>query len=213
MITLGPTYPDTLRGRLMRLGSALAREPRRIDRLFAPLRRPLDRAWYRHSGRMRELGQLGESVSLMRTSPAVLASSSCRSECGRITPPTISDRACPSTPRCRVVFLTCGGGQPICEVGWGRRDVAAAVRPLRVVYRPGRGSRRLRSREARRRVPMGRDLRASARGAVGTLQRSPRFASVAWFARSAIHSVPNRPAIERDFRVGGGGRVGVRAHP
>src|SRR4051794_10255250 len=63
MFTLGPTYPKTLLGRLLRVGSAVARESRPIDHLVAPFRRPLDRAWYVRTGRLRELGKLGDSVS------------------------------------------------------------------------------------------------------------------------------------------------------
>src|SRR5262245_60395973 len=122
MITFGPTYPDNLRGRLMRLGSALAREARPIDRVVSPLRRPLDRAWYRRSGRLGDLGVLGESTA--RTAgrpqgPRVLVVS-----LRMWTHHSAYESVIAQALRLRgaeVVFMTCGGGQPICEVGWGRR--------------------------------------------------------------------------------------------
>jgi hypothetical protein len=204
MITLGPTYPNNLRGRLMRLGSALAREPRRIDRLFAPLRRPLDRAWYRHSGRLHELGQLGESVSRATTTPrgARVLIVSLR----MWTQHTAYESIIAQALRLRgaeVVFLTCGGGQPICEVGWGRR---VSPRPCdrcawltdRVAARGGFVHVRLAdefawgSSSAQAPVEPSRSRQDGENG----------LASVAWFARSADpDSAPNGPAIERDFRV------------
>jgi hypothetical protein len=122
MITLGPTYPDNLRGRLMRLGSALAREARPIDRVVSPLRRPFDRAWYRHSGRLRALGELGDSVA--RSSPSPRGVRVLVVSLRMWTQHTAYESVIAQALRLRgaeVFFLTCGGGQPICEVGWGRR--------------------------------------------------------------------------------------------
>src|SRR5579862_4948235 len=119
----GPLYPDNLLGRLMRLGSSLARESRPIDRFFSPIRRPLDRSWYSHSGRLRELGALGESVS-QEAKPTggrrVLVVS-----LRMWTHHTAYESLMGQALRLRgaeVAMLTCGGGQPICEVGWGRRN-------------------------------------------------------------------------------------------
>src|SRR6188472_1311572 len=122
MITFGPTYPDNLRGRLMRLGSALAREARPVDRLVSPLRRPLDRAWYRYAGKLRELGELGDSVS--RTPVPAVGSKVLVVSLRMWTHHAAYESVVAHALRLRgadVAFLTCGGGQPICEVGWGRR--------------------------------------------------------------------------------------------
>jgi hypothetical protein len=122
MFTPGPLYPNNVLGRLMRLGSALAREDRTVDRVLSPVRRPLDRSWYAHSGRLRELGKLGESVSsaalpIDRKRVLVLS-------LRMWTQHTAYESVIAQALRLRgaeVGMLTCGGGQPICEVGWGRR--------------------------------------------------------------------------------------------
>ena len=203
MITLGPTYPDSLRGRLMRLGSALAREPRRIDRLFAPLRRPLDRAWYRHSGRLHELGQLGDSVSQATTprGPRVLVVS-----LRMWTHHAAYESVIAQALRLRgaeVVFLTCGGGQPICEVGWGRR---VSPRPC---DRCAWFTDRVAARGGFRHVRLADEFPWA--GNAANAPREPvqqhdgdagTIASVAWFAKSADPGrLPDGPAIERDFGV------------
>jgi hypothetical protein len=101
---------------VMRLGSALAREARPIDRVVAPLRRPLDRAWYRHYGRLRALGELGGSASrIARSSRStrVLVTS-----LRMWTHHTVYESVVAQALRLRgadVVFLTCGGGQTMLE--------------------------------------------------------------------------------------------------
>ena len=135
LLEFGPTYPDNLLGRLRRLGSALAREDRLVDRLVSPIRRPVDRAYYRHSAKLRELDELGESAERLQraaTGKRVLVLS-LRMWADHMAYESVIAHAL----RLRgadVTMLTCGGGQPICEVGWGRR---IAPRPCdRCAYLP-----------------------------------------------------------------------------
>src|SRR5262249_17489811 len=122
LFEFGPTYPDNLLGRLRRLGSPLAREDRLLDRLVSPIRRPVDRAWYRRSGKLRELAELGESVE--RALPAATGKRVLVLSVRTWVDHTAYESVIAHALRLRgadVTMLTCGGGQPICEVGWGRR--------------------------------------------------------------------------------------------
>ena len=101
-----------------------------------------------------------------------------------------------------VAFVTCGGGQPICEVGWGRRT---SPRPCdRCSWFTDRVARqsRLPHLTLADEFPWGGD---SARAPTEPVRKSvdPRTtASAAWFAKSADPvDAPDGPAIERDFRV------------
>jgi hypothetical protein len=205
MISLGPRYPDNLLGRLMRLGSALARESRPVDHVVSPLRRPLDRAWYRHSGRLRELERLGASVSRIAppaSGPRVLVLS-----LRMWTHHTAYESVIGHALRLRgadVAMLTCGGGQPICEVGWGRRN---APRPCdRCAYFTDRVAARglfphLRLADE---FPWG-----AAPGRAPGEQPEPRLAnaeaahaSAAWFTKSGDpEHASDGPAVIKDFEV------------
>jgi hypothetical protein len=206
MFKLGPTYPENFFGRLLRLGSALARESRPIDRLVAPIRRPFDRAWYAHSGKLRDLGRLGDSVS-RRRQPAngkrVLVLS-----LRMWTHHTAYESIIAQALRLRgteVALLTCGGGQPICEVGWGRR---VAPRPCdRCAYFTDRVASygRLPKMRLAEEFPWGSspDKAPSERNGSGTLSPSDAtLASVAWFTRSSDSGrARDGAAVERDFGI------------
>src|SRR5438445_12871419 len=121
MFEAGPQYPDTFFGRLRQLGSPLARESRRIDHLLSPIRRPLDRAWYVYAGKLRDLGMLGGSVGRnsrpvngKRVLVLALRMWAHHAACESVIAQALRLRGAD------VTMLTCGGGQPICEVGWGR---------------------------------------------------------------------------------------------
>jgi hypothetical protein len=206
MFAFGPTYPDTLLGRLRQLGSPLAHENRLIDSLLSPVRRPLDRAWYVHSGRLRELGRLGRSVS-QTPHPAngkrvlVLA-------LRMWTHHTTYESVIAQALRLRgtdVALLTCGGGQPICEVGWGRR---VSPRPCdRCAY----FTDRVASRGAFQVMRLGDEFpwgtspnRAPAEldGSPGIIAPDAAVASVAWFTKSAdAERTRDGAAVERDFGI------------
>jgi hypothetical protein len=202
----GPTYPQNLLGRLLRLGSALARESRRIDQLVGPMRRPLDRAWYVRTGKLRELGRLGDSVS--RTPRPANGKRVLVLSLRMWTHHTAYESIIAQALRLRgaeVALLTCGGGQPICEVGWGRR---VAPRPCdRCAYFTDRVARRggfpqLRFAEE---FPWG----SSPDRAPIELERSESLdpfdasvASVAWFAKSGDTArARDGAAIEKDFGI------------
>jgi hypothetical protein len=206
MFTPGPLYPDNLLGRLMRLGSSLARESRPIDHLVSPIRRPLDRVWYLRTGRVRELTKLGESVANAAPPPGgkkVLVLS-----LRMWTNHTAYESVIAQALRLRgaeVAMLTCGGGQPICEVGWGRVN---APRPCdRCAYFTGRVARGggfpwLRLADD---LPWGsRPDRAplEADTVKNLSQPDAALPSEAWFVRSAdVARAPDGPAVTRDFEV------------
>jgi hypothetical protein len=206
MFTLGPTYPNTLLGRLRRVGSALARESRPIDHLVSPIRRPVDRAYYAYAGRLGDLGRLGETVK-RAASPAsgkrvlVLA-------LRMWTQHTAYESVIAQALRLRgadVGLLTCGGGLPICEVGWGRRT---APRPCdrcawytdRVAARgdfaPLRLADHLPWGSSPRRAPTEHE-----RGSTLSLDNAA-FASTAWFTKSGDPMrTADGAAVESDFEV------------
>jgi hypothetical protein len=206
MITLGPTYPKNFLGRVMRVGSALARESRPIDRLVSPLRRPIDRAWYVHAGRLRELGRLGASVG---NTPRPTGGKRVLVLSLRMwTHHTAYESVIAQALRLRgadVTLLTCGGGQPICEVGWGRVN---APRPCdRCAYFTDRLA-------IRGQLPVMRLAEeflwgSSPERAPAALDGAPTLspsdaarASVAWFTKSAdAEHARHGAAVENDFDI------------
>jgi Capsule polysaccharide biosynthesis protein len=206
MFTLGPTYPNTFFGRLRRVGSALARESRAIDHLVSPLRRPLDRAYYNRAGRLRELGTLADSVKRLRSTSSgkrVLVLS-----LRMWTHHAAYESVIAQALRLRgaeVTLLTCGGGLPICEVGWGRRT---APRPCdrcawftdRVASRgdfpPLRLADGLPWGSSPRRAPS-----VATQGSSISLHEAG-FPSTAWFTKSGDPSrTRDGAAVENDFAI------------
>jgi hypothetical protein len=112
----------TLTVRIRALGDPHRREGGRLDRLAARLRRPLDRRWFRRLGRLDQLQALGAGsgqAPTSKTSARVLVLAL------RNWPPHVAYEAVIAQALrlrgAQVALLTCGGGQPICEVGWARR--------------------------------------------------------------------------------------------
>jgi len=204
VFTPGPIYPQNLLGRLMRLGSALAREPRPIDRIVSPIRRPLDRAWYRRAGRLGELGRLGESVAQVSTDSdgtrvLVLA---LRMWTHHVAYEAVIAEAL-RLRGAEVAVLICGGGQPICEVGWGRR---VAPRPCdRCAYFTERAVRsgRLPLLRLADEFPWGPSpAQAPTRVGVPDGRAATTLASVAWFTKSAApERTRDGAAVADDFAV------------
>jgi hypothetical protein len=203
MFTAGPQYPDTFVGRLRQLGSPLARTSRPIDHLLSPLRRPLDRAWYAYTGKLRELRALGTSVSRMSepangTRVLVLALRMWmhHAACESVVAQALRLRGAD------VTMLTCGGGQPICEVGWGRLN---APRPC---DRCAFITDRLTDGGALPRVRLADEFPWGPSPASAPAE--PRDArhiegasmSAAWFTKSSdAATVHNGTSIQRDFDV------------
>ena len=204
---LGPRYPDSPLGRLRQLGSPFgATENGPMDRFVAPIRRPLDRALAIHFGRVRELGKLAASVS--RTSRP--------SNGKRVLVLTLrmwmnhaaTESIIAQALRLRgaeVALLTCGGGQPICEMGWGRR---VAPRPCdRCAHFTDRVARTGRFPLLRLadEFPWGSSPdRAPAKldGPAAVDHSDAARASVTWFVKSAdTERVPRGAAVAVDFGV------------
>jgi hypothetical protein len=154
---------------------------------------------------MRELSVLGESVSRAAgatAGPRVLIVS-----LRMWTHHTAYESVIANALRLRgadVVFLTCGGGQPICEVGWGRR---VWPRPCdrcawftdRIASAGGFAHTRLADE-----FPWGSSCAVAPVEPSRPSHAEPEstIASVAWFAKSADPTaVADGPAIERDFAV------------
>jgi hypothetical protein len=206
MFSLGPTYQDTLFGRLRRLGSALARDSRPIDRVAGPLRRPVDRAWYVRALKLRDLQALGASVA--RTPRPEGGTRVLVLSLRMWNYHTAVESIIGQALRLRgadVTMVTCGGGQPICEIGWGRRisprpcDRCAYVTD-RLVH-SGEFSHARLSDE----FPWGSSpgkAPAQLGQAQGMSPAEAARASVTWFLKSTDTERPkNGPAVERDFAV------------
>jgi hypothetical protein len=111
-----------LRAKLSPIGNMHAQSTSRLGRIAARVRRPLDRAHLRRFGRLDDIAALGGSFDqgpLLAGTPRVLilmlrgwpAHTACEA--------TIAQAL--RLRGAEVALLTCGGGQPICEMGWGRR--------------------------------------------------------------------------------------------
>jgi Capsule polysaccharide biosynthesis protein len=206
LFTSGLNYLNMLLGQLGRLGSPFARESRPIDHLVAPIRRPLDRAWGFHSGRLGDLGRLGDSVS--RERPAQRGKRVLVLSLRMWAPHTAYQSVIAQALRVRgadVALLTCGGGQPICEVGWGRR---VAPRPCdRCAYFTDRVASRGRLPQIRLvdEFPWGQapDHAPVELGSSRRLSRSDAAViSTAWFTQSAHYEqTPDGAAVKRDFEI------------
>ncbi|WP_157260573.1 hypothetical protein [Patulibacter minatonensis] len=115
--------PSSVRSRLSAAGNAYVFErPDLVDRAAARLRRPLDRAFLRRVTAFEDLERLGAVVrehAPPATGPHVLLVAL------RGWPDHNAFEAVVAAALrmrgARVTLLTCGGGMPLCEMGWGRR--------------------------------------------------------------------------------------------
>jgi hypothetical protein len=115
--------PPSVRARLSATGNAYVFEtPDLVDRAAARLRRPLDRAFLKRVTAYGDIEKLGDAL---------------RREAPPITGPHVMIAALRGWPDhnafesviaaalrmrgARVTLLTCGGGLPLCEMGWSRR--------------------------------------------------------------------------------------------
>ncbi|MGI8512963.1 MAG: hypothetical protein ACR2NH_10105, partial [Solirubrobacteraceae bacterium] len=112
-----------LRAKLSPFGNSEAMDAGVLDRLVARVRLPLDRRHLRVNGLLDQIARLvrGGAAERGKDGPAprvlVLA---LRGWTGHNAVEAVLARAL-QMRGAEVALLTCGGGQPICEQGWGRR--------------------------------------------------------------------------------------------
>jgi hypothetical protein len=206
---MAPNREDLTR-RLQRLGDPLRSDVTLPDRLAAPLRRPLDRAWYARRGRLDDLESLSQSV--IAAAPPVTGPKVLLSSLRMWTQHNAIELVLAHALRLRgadVELVTCGGGQPVCEVGWGRR---ASPRPC---DRCGHYTDRLAGASGYRHHRLGdhfawgkRPGRAPARSDAPSNEAvaSAARVSAAWLTKSSEPlETETGPAAVRDFEVAGAG--------
>ena len=197
-----------LRSRLSPLGNMLSRgDGGRIDRIAARLRRPLDRRYMVRLGALEGVRALGREVHGRPGGPRVLMLALRAWPDHNAIEATLAHAL-----RLRdadVAVVTCGGGQPVCELGWSRR---AWPRPCdrcgwyTDAWGEALGIRRYRLADH---LPWGGDgRRAPARPPAGYEQRAEHLTaySVPWLLRVADASrVPESAEAARDFAVAAAG--------
>jgi hypothetical protein len=195
----------SVRDRLAELGGPFPRRVSAVDRAAALVRRPLDRRALRSLAPLHQARRLGDSVAAADvpvTGPRVLvlALRGWPNHCALET--TIAQAL-----RLRgadVALLTCGGGQPACEMGWGRE---AFPRPCdRCAWYTGEavaasGLRAFRLVDA---FAWGADGRRAPQRPLPAMV-DPRWAgevSVPWFLKAThTESIPDAPQAWRDYAV------------
>jgi hypothetical protein len=195
----------TLREHLSPVGNMHARgDTGVLDQAAALLRRRPDRRFLRRAGRLEELGTLSrdvDAVAPLASGARVLVLSL------RYMPDHVAyEQVIAQALRLRgadVRLLTCGGGMPICEVGWARRGWP---RPCdrcgwhtdQAISAAGLPAQRLADT-----LPWGRDARTAPTEPAGdpTTQRLADV-SAPWFLRAADPaSVPGSAPAIADFEV------------
>jgi hypothetical protein len=111
---------QSLRSRLSPLGNMLSRgDAGVIDRVAARVRRPLDRRYMTSLGALQSLRDLGMQVKGRSGGPRVLMLALRSWPDHNAVEATIAHAL--RLRGAEVAVVTCGGGQPICEMGWARR--------------------------------------------------------------------------------------------
>ena len=113
-----------IRERLGALGNTHSRgEGGPLDDVLARLRRPLDRAYLRHNGKLSSLYRLGRSAQGIPAPAAVrerVLVLTLRGWPNHAAYESVIAHAL-ALRGAEVGLLACGGGQPLCELGWSRR--------------------------------------------------------------------------------------------
>lgn len=194
----------TLRERLSGVGNMHVRStPGPVDRALALLRRRPDRWFLRGVSGRAALAELAADVGRVAppaTGPRVLVLAL------RYMPDHLAyETVIAQALRMRgadVTLLTCGGGMPICEVGWGREGFP---RPCdRCGWQTDQVARRSGIRVLRLAdtLPWGRDPRAAPVDGTGEDSRALASVSAPWFLRAADPAaVPEGARAVRDFEV------------
>jgi hypothetical protein len=190
------------------LGNAHARDAGPVDRVAARLRRPLDRRFLRRFGRLDELERMSReavAATTPRTGPRVLVLAL------RAFPNhTAYELTIAHALRLRgaeVALLTCGGGQPACEMGWQRRTWPRACDRCAWFTDELTEIAGLPAYHLRDGLPWGADARRAPHGLNGLRPGvvDPVKASgisVPWFLHtSAVDEVPEGPAAAADYQV------------
>lgn len=190
------------------VGNAHAREAGPVDRLAARLRRPLDRRFLRNFGRLDDLELMSREAGAATPSP------------GGPRVLVLALRAFPNHAAyeltiahalrlrgAEVALLTCGGGQPACEMGWQRRTWPRACDRCAWFTDELTAIAGLPAYHLRDGLPWGRDARRAPRSLNGLRGEvvDPAKASgisVPWFLHtSAVEDVPEGAAAAADYQV------------
>jgi hypothetical protein len=198
---------SALRARLSAIGNAFShgdRDP--ADAAAARLRRPLDRAFLRRVTSLDALERLGESVQAAAppaSGPRILA---------------LSLRGWPAHAAYEAVIaqalrlrgadvrtLSCGGGQPVCELGWARRAHPRPCDRCAWLTDATLGGTRLPQHRLGDDFAWGRDARRAPKEppADGEVEADAAARiSLAWFLRTSDPATaPESAAAGRDFAV------------
>lgn len=197
-----------LRRRLSPLGNMLSRGDRGpLDRVAARVRRPLDRRYMTGLGALDDLRALSAEVRPRRGGPRVLMLALRAWPDHNAIEATIAHAL--RVRGAEVAVVTCGGGQPVCELGWSRR---AWPRPCDRCgwytdeWGEALGIRRYRLADH---LPWGGDgRRAPDAPPAGYEDRAAHLTaySVPWLLRVADTSgVPEGEAAARDFALSAAG--------
>jgi Capsule polysaccharide biosynthesis protein len=195
----------SLRERLSPVGNMHARGDRsRVDRFVARLRRVPDRIYLARAGALPALEALGASVAEAAppaTGPRVLFLS-LRYMPDHVAYETLMAQAL-RMRGAEVTVLTCGGGMPICEIGWAGR---AAPRPCdRCGFHTDRtgAAARLGHQRLADTLPWGDDARNAPTGVVPDPHALELAAiSIPWFMRASDPSpFPESQAATEAFQV------------
>jgi hypothetical protein len=198
--------------RLRAAGGKGSLRPGTLDRALALVRRPLDRAFERHAMGLGGMAELSADVHALvgkepkpsrRTGPRILVVSlrgwSAHGAYELVIAQALRLRGA------EVTLLTCGGGMPVCELGWARR---AYPRPCdrcawlteRMAAVAGLGHYRLGDL-----MPWGADARAAPTKPAGQARTDSREASavsVAWLLKATeLERVPGAQEVLDDFAV------------
>ena len=190
---------EALRAKLSPVGNARSRGDRgTLDHVAGLARRPLDRAFLRRAGALDDLASLGGSVVASApapTGPRVLLLGLRGHPDHNAYEAVIAQGL--RMRGAEVVMVRCGGGQPVCEMGWSRR---AHPRPCdRCAWHAGEVAQRseLPWRSLGDDLPWGTDGRRApvddAAALTGSLDaHALSHVSLVWFQRSS------NPAAEAD---------------
>ena len=202
-----------LAGRLRALGNqhSYSHDPGGPDRLAARVRLPLDRAMLRRQGHFREMAEIARDAAPAATNGARAPRLLILALRGWVSHGAYEFTLAQALRMrgAEVALLTCGGGQPACEMGWGRNvhprpcDRCAWYTDT-LTSIAGVGSYRLSDY-----VPWGADARrapAQPRADVDGDAARPyaeSSISVQWFLRTTRPDrVPEGAAATEDFAVG-----------
>lgn len=197
----------SVRARLSTVGGPFPRSTNALDRVAARLRRPLDRAVFARAGRLADLRKLSAEVAPAPPSGRRVLILSLRAWPNH----TAYEGVIAHALRMRgaeVALVTCGGGMPVCEMGWGRH---VYPRPCdRCAWHTDRYAEATGIRTYRLRDGFGwgarpPDAPADPPAAPVDVRWAARI-SVPWFLKSTdVEGAPDGAAARRDYEVAAAG--------